>query len=159
MSRSVNGEGVPSSTVKPARVQRLLLRTALVALALGAVVISGSALLSGNPSEFARRVLKQMRLAPPPPIANETRPNKPETVASLGRVPGQAGRLATQGVPSPSITATKVDTLLNDVDSDGKADPGDTLKYTVVISDSGADATGVAFNDNPAPNTTLVPGS
>ena len=34
---------------------------------------------------------------------------------------------------APTVTATKTDALITDVDMDGKADPGDTLKYTVVI--------------------------
>src|SRR5437868_1243296 len=61
---------------------------------------------------------------------------------------------------SPIITATKQDALVNDVNSNGKANPGDTLGYTVVISNTGTgDATGVAFSDTIDPNTTLVPGS
>jgi uncharacterized repeat protein (TIGR01451 family) len=49
--------------------------------------------------------------------------------------------------------------LLTDVDLDGKADPGDTLKYTVQIGSSGQDATGVTFTDTVDPNTTFVGGS
>src|SRR5689334_17996147 len=49
---------------------------------------------------------------------------------------------------APAISATKTDTLLVDRDSDGKADPGDTLRYTVVVSNTGsADAAGVTLND------------
>ncbi len=59
----------------------------------------------------------------------------------------------------PTVTASKVDTLLTDVDLDGKADPGDTLKYTVVIGATGMDATGVQFNDTVDPNTNFVPGT
>ncbi|HSD44982.1 MAG TPA: hypothetical protein VLB87_00115, partial [Pyrinomonadaceae bacterium] len=51
------------------------------------------------------------------------------------------------------VTATKTDSLITDVDMDGKADPGDTLKYTVVIGASGEDATGVQFSDTVDPNT------
>lgn len=55
---------------------------------------------------------------------------------------------------APNITATKSHT------PPGSANPGDTLTYTVVISNSGAsDATGVNFSDTIDPNTTLVPGS
>lgn len=58
------------------------------------------------------------------------------------------------------ITATKADVLLDDADSSGAASPGDTLEYTVIITNSGADAaTGVAYNDDIDSNTTLVPGS
>jgi uncharacterized repeat protein (TIGR01451 family) len=55
----------------------------------------------------------------------------------------------------PSITATKT------VSPASLANPGDTLMYTVVISNAagGSDATGVVFSDTIDPNTTLVPGS
>src|SRR5262245_45352368 len=54
----------------------------------------------------------------------------------------------------PTITATK------NVDVHTHAHPGDTLMYTVVISNTGmADATGVNFTDTIDANTTLVPGS
>src|SRR5262249_45919666 len=47
-----------------------------------------------------------------------------------------------------------------DGNSNGKADPGDTIRYTVIVSNTGtADATSVAFNDAVDPNTTLVSGS
>ncbi len=58
------------------------------------------------------------------------------------------------------ITATKVDALQTDVNSNGKADPGDTLMYTVTISNTGAmAATNVNFSDMLEANLTLVPGS
>lgn len=58
------------------------------------------------------------------------------------------------------ISATKTDALVVDIDGDGKADPGDTIEYTVVVANSGStDATGAAFSDTIDPNTTLVPGS
>jgi len=60
---------------------------------------------------------------------------------------------------APTVTATKTDTLFTDVDLDGKADPGDTLKYTVQISATGEDATGVTFTDTVDPNTAFVNGT
>ncbi|MBC8162714.1 MAG: Ig-like domain-containing protein, partial [Roseiflexaceae bacterium] len=61
---------------------------------------------------------------------------------------------------APTLLASKTDTLLVDQNSDGNADPGDTLRYTVAISNtSSADATGVTFSDLLDPNTSLVPGS
>jgi hypothetical protein len=60
---------------------------------------------------------------------------------------------------APTVTATKTDSLFADADNDTQADPGDTIKYTVNISASGSDATGVTFTDNVDPNTTFVPGS
>src|ERR1041385_7194844 len=41
---------------------------------------------------------------------------------------------------APTVTATKADSLFTDGDNDAKADPGDTLKYTVTIGASGMDA-------------------
>src|SRR5688572_24156467 len=59
----------------------------------------------------------------------------------------------------PTVTATKTDFLQVDNDLDTKADPGDTLRYTVVIGATGEDATGVTFSDTVDPNTAFVPGS
>ncbi|HEU4388570.1 MAG TPA: Ig-like domain-containing protein, partial [Blastocatellia bacterium] len=61
---------------------------------------------------------------------------------------------------APILSATKVDALTGDVDSDSKADPGDTLTYTVTISNTGPDpATNVNFADTIDLNTTLVAGT
>lgn len=60
---------------------------------------------------------------------------------------------------APGITATKVDSF-PDPNANGKAEPGDTVTYTVTITNSGStDATGVTFTDSVDTNTTLVPGS
>ena len=60
----------------------------------------------------------------------------------------------------PNVDASKTDALTNDVDGDGEADPGDTITYTVRITNTGdMDATGAAFSDAIDANTTLVPGS
>ncbi len=60
----------------------------------------------------------------------------------------------------PYVDASKDDALTNDVDGDTLADPGDTITYTVIISNSGnADATGVSYSDTIDGNSTLVPGS
>ncbi len=59
----------------------------------------------------------------------------------------------------PIITATKTDALAvgGDNDGDGQADPGDTLEYTVIITNSGiTSATNVVFSDTIDSNTTLV---
>ena len=93
-------------------------------------------------------------------------PSKPE-VAKNAAAPSGASNLhrsvATNGffVPpvAPTVTASKTDSLFTDLDLDGKADPGDTLKYTVVIGATGMDATGVTFSDTVDPNTNFVPGT
>ena len=59
----------------------------------------------------------------------------------------------------PTVTASKADSLVVDGDNDGKADPGDTLRYTVGIGASVQDATGVTFTDTVDPQTTFVGGS
>ena len=60
----------------------------------------------------------------------------------------------------PTITATKVDANAVDVNGNTLVDPGDTIGYTVTISNSGsADATGVTFADTVDPNTSFVAGS
>ena len=72
--------------------------------------------------------------------------------ASFSSVP--ASRSLMLPMAGPTITATK------DVDVHTHAHLGDTLTYTVVISNTGmADATGVNFLDTIDPNTTLVAGS
>jgi len=59
-----------------------------------------------------------------------------------------------------NLTATKAVAFQNDVDGDGKADPGDTLMYTVTITNNGPDPAGsVSMTDTLDPNLTLVPGS
>lgn len=60
---------------------------------------------------------------------------------------------------APIVTASKSDSLANDVDGDLQADPGDTLKYTVNLNSIGGDATGLTFTDTVDPNTMFVGGS
>ena len=60
----------------------------------------------------------------------------------------------------PVLTATKTDALLIDNNTNNKADPGDTLRYTVIMTNSGTmDAVNVDFADTIDSNTTLVGGS
>ena len=64
------------------------------------------------------------------------------------------------GAAGTTVTASKVATLVVDNDGDGRADPGDTIQYTVTITNTGtADATGVSFSDTLDAHTTLVAGS
>lgn len=56
-----------------------------------------------------------------------------------------------------TITATKSDALLVDGDGDSVADPGDTLRYTVIVSNTGGtNALGVTVADTIDLNTSLV---
>jgi cytochrome c peroxidase len=60
----------------------------------------------------------------------------------------------------PPVQVTKTATLAKDADGDGVPSPGDTLKYTAVINNTGnGAATGVTFSDTPDVNTKLVTGS
>ncbi|MHC4091613.1 MAG: beta strand repeat-containing protein [Planctomycetota bacterium] len=62
--------------------------------------------------------------------------------------------------PGPNIVASKDDALINDVDGDTLADPGDTIRYTITITNAGdTNANGVSFTDTIDANTTLVAGS
>gem|GEM_PF-3865804 len=60
---------------------------------------------------------------------------------------------------APNLSATLTDSFVDTSPADGRADPGSTVTYTAVISNSGSDATGVSFSDTLDGNTTLVPGS
>src|SRR5258706_1438401 len=58
------------------------------------------------------------------------------------------------------IQATKTDALLIDADNNGQVSPGDTLRYTVTIQNTGnQDATNAVFNDTIDTNTAFVAGS
>ncbi|HET6645925.1 MAG TPA: Ig-like domain-containing protein, partial [Pyrinomonadaceae bacterium] len=60
---------------------------------------------------------------------------------------------------APMLTATKVDSFA-DPDMDGRVSPGQTITYSVTITNSGPDpAFNVTLNDTVDPNTTIVPGS
>ena len=60
----------------------------------------------------------------------------------------------------PALVAMQRDELLDDLDGDGQADPGDTVRYEVTITNqAGFDAAGVRFTELLDPNSGLVPGS
>jgi hypothetical protein len=93
------------------------------------------------------------------PLALAAAPAK--STAGVDVSPVSAARRAPAPVfaTGPVITATKVDSF-PDPNSNGKAEPGDTVTYTVTITNTGdAPATGVNFNDSVDTHTTLVPGS
>ncbi|HEX7176858.1 MAG TPA: Ig-like domain-containing protein, partial [Pyrinomonadaceae bacterium] len=103
-------------------------------------------------------------VGPLAPLALAARPHAPRAgVASPAPESGRrAAPLAAAPAPlafAPNIVATKVDSF-NDLGADGKADPGQTITYTVTITNNGPDpATGVTFTDMVDANTSLVPGS
>ena len=59
---------------------------------------------------------------------------------------------------SQTITPTQTDNITND-NGNNQADPGETIRYKLDISNSGSDANGVQLNAVPDAKTTLVPGS
>jgi hypothetical protein len=59
----------------------------------------------------------------------------------------------------PVLAATKVDTQIVDNDGDTRVDPGDRLRYTVTITNTGNQAATVDLTDTVDPNTALVGGS
>jgi len=64
---------------------------------------------------------------------------------------------ATIFAQGPLIEAEKIDALLTDADGNGAPSPGDTLEYTVILSNIGsATAQNVSYTDNVDPNTTLI---
>ena len=94
-------------------------------------------------------------------LANDVKSKLPTTdirAAEAGAViPSEA--LSPLPLPAPNITATKVDAF-PDLNGDGRAEPGETISYTIQVNNSGADdATGVTFTDTVDANTTYVPGS
>ncbi|RLB61778.1 MAG: hypothetical protein DRH08_13425, partial [Deltaproteobacteria bacterium] len=63
-------------------------------------------------------------------------------------------------VPNPSLNITKADALSDDADLSGDVTAGDTLTYTVEVTNNGdVEVANVVFNDAPDANTTLVNGS
>lgn len=64
--------------------------------------------------------------------------------------------LETVGPAVVAGDALKTDTLLIDNDGDGRADPGDTLRYTITITNTGSEATSVNLDDLIQPNLTVV---
>src|SRR5438270_5609052 len=105
--------------------------------------------LASSPSSVVRAA-QTSESAPPASVTFSQRP-VPAPLPPGGGVPNISA--------VPNITATKVDAF-PDPNADGKADPGETITYTVTISNTGtADATNVAFSDTVDANTTLVPGS
>jgi uncharacterized repeat protein (TIGR01451 family) len=79
---------------------------------------------------------------------------------ATGVDPGRSAGEPAQAPAAANVAATKTDALLVDRDGDGRADPGDTLRYTVVTSNTGTTAaTGLVISDTLDPNTRLVAGS
>lgn len=72
-----------------------------------------------------------------------------------------AGLLSAAAIlAAPLITAEKTYTIVNDVDGHGRADPGDTIEYTITVTNrSCGDALDLVISDNLDEALSLVPGS
>ncbi|MGH1491981.1 MAG: Ig-like domain-containing protein [Acidimicrobiales bacterium] len=91
---------------------------------------------------------------------------------TTGTIVNSASVTATETDPNPAdnsttqnttvnepagLAVTKIDSLVVDVDNDGEADPGDTLRYEVIINNTSSSArNNVVFTDTIDSNTTLV---
>ncbi|MBI4751529.1 MAG: DUF11 domain-containing protein [Acidobacteria bacterium] len=94
------------------------------------------------------------------PRLSTSRGSSKPPATSFWRIPGVFKTAAGRGpLFAPIISATKVDSLITDNDSDTLVDPGDTLRYTITINNTGSDATGLGLTDTISANTTLVGGS
>ena len=110
----------------------------------------------------------ELLAAPVAPIeASQMGRSAAAPLASLPKAPVGAGLQASPGsgtlAPSAAVVITSpplVDSLQVDVDSDGKADPGDTLGYTLRVENTGdTTASNVALSLPLDANTSLVAGS
>ncbi|HEX8723304.1 MAG TPA: hypothetical protein VF736_21985 [Pyrinomonadaceae bacterium] len=124
---------------------------ALVASFIAYVMLAGQlmpAALAAAPRPAALRAPAREAAAPAPESRAEA-PAAPAPAAAAAAPRPLAFAL-------PGLTATKVDTLLNEVNGDTKADPGQQIEYTVTITNNGPTATNVTFTDNITdPNLTL----
>lgn len=86
-----------------------------------------------------------------------------DSAGGLDLMAGGAVYVQDTAVLVGDIEATKTDAIENDIDMDGFLDPGETLRYTVVVTNPGdglnASSTGVIFTSSVDSNTALVVGS
>ena len=148
----------------PRRLQVLV--ACLLAFAIFITPISAVAAPSIAWATVATRANKTDKANKPKSAAEELFVNPPvepatETAAVL---PGPKPEPAPEPFAPPvvgSVTATMTAALTATANNvDGKADPGDTINYTVQLGNTtAADATGLSFNPALDSHTTFVPGS
>jgi uncharacterized repeat protein (TIGR01451 family) len=89
-----------------------------------------------------------------------TSPNSVSITVGAGGAASASFGDKTLFVGTPVLKATKASVLSTDLNGNAGPNPGDTLQYTIHITNIGtASATGVVFTDTPDRNTTLVVGS
>jgi len=92
---------------------------------------------------------------------------KVNTTGSVTSTNGGTGNTGTDTLSvnqtAPLVAASKSSSFvaaINDLDGSGSLSPGDTLRYTILVTNTGsADALAVVLTDTPGANTTLVAGS
>ncbi len=85
--------------------------------------------------------------------------SKPSKMTNWLNIPNKSHLSSAHTLPPAlGVTATKTVAITNDTGPTG-ATSGDELEYTILISSSGSNASGVIFTDAIDPNTTLVANS
>lgn len=153
--RNLLGFNTNTKSLKGRRPAALLMAGIIAVTAAVAFSISVESRNGG----WLRKVLQAESKSSTSPVQKPSDGSKNTAAAPISAVNNPYFTLSPASPLAPIVTATKTDALQTDVDMDGKADPGDTLRYTVVIGATGEDATGVQFSDTVDPNTAFVPGS
>ena len=163
----------------PKRLARnlIVLSLALTGLVISLIVLPGLRRSATSSADSTRTAAARpdQQTGGTPLVNGVNAGDRPLTLADFGvtQKPARGGALlpvirakkaaAVMASPfAPVITATLADALQVDNNNSGKADPGDTLMYTVVITNSGSDATGVTYTQDLSQNggnLTLVAGS
>src|ERR1043165_563595 len=131
-------------------------RAVSVSLLLTASIICQTVPVIGTGVAFAQK--KPVQGAPVNSDQSRPQPQPPADTAPPQPIVTQKTSAPLAG--TPAIVASKVDAWDDSATPDGKAEPGQTITYTVTIQNTGTgDATGVTFTDSVDTNTTLVGGS
>jgi Ca2+-binding RTX toxin-like protein len=149
-----NGPGFIRRTLRSCKSLTKVNRPAILLIAVVALV---SAAIAFSVSVESRSAGWLSKLQPSAPSSSNPEPAKTSSTASAS-VASHRPLGPNAALLVPTITATKTDSFA-DADLDGKAEPGETVHYTVNIGAAGEDATGVTFSDMVDPNTNFVAGT
>jgi uncharacterized repeat protein (TIGR01451 family) len=148
------------------RTRRPLLLTLLTVLMLAAVGMAGLSLSVRSSAESAGRAAKQKSASSSSASEGNRQATSETKAANQSSSPAALNDLLQTSAShhwlarnryrfanplvAASLSATKTDAIAIDGDSDTKADPGDTLEYTITINNTSApvqDVTNVVFTD------------